>query len=142
MRTSHSLQRYTVNRMRREVVFASMSFSVLAAAIVPSFKADFQDVAKSAGLTDTNIYGGLDRKDYILETTGNGVAILDYDGDGRNDLFIANGTRLNAPEGQNANLPQLYHNEGNGHFKNLAAEAGFKQEGWAQGVCAGDLLRA
>jgi enediyne biosynthesis protein E4 len=124
--------------MRRHAVLASIVLSVFAAGIVPAFKADFQDIAKSAGLTDSNIYGGLDRKDYILETTGNGVAIFDYDGDGRNDVFIPNGTRLNGSAGQNASLPQLYHNEGNGHFKNVAAQAGFKREGWAQAVCVGD----
>src|SRR5947209_7007646 len=103
--------------MRREVVLASLAVSLLAAGIVSTFRAEFQDVAKSAGLTGMNVYGGQDRKDYILETTGNGVAIFDYDGDGRNDLFIANGTRLNGPAGQNVNLPHFYHNEGNGRFK-------------------------
>src|SRR5438270_12559789 len=118
--------------MRRQAVLASIALSALAAGIVPTFKAEFHDVAKSAGLTDSNIYGGLNRKDYILETTGNGVAIFDYDGDGRNDVFIPNGTRLNGSAGQNAYLPQLYHNEADGHFKNVATQAGFKREGWAQ----------
>jgi enediyne biosynthesis protein E4 len=98
---------------------------------------DFQDVAPSFGFTDRNVYGGLTRKDYILETTGNGIAIFDYDGDGRNDVFIANGTRLDGSP-KAVNLPQLYHNEGNGHFRNVAAQAGFSREGWAQGVCVGD----
>src|SRR5437667_12888395 len=124
--------------MKREAVLASIALSALAVGLVPTFKAEFHDIAKPAGLTDTNVYGGLNQKDYILETTGNGVAIFDYDGDGRNDVFIANGTRLNGPTGRNVNLPQLYQNEGNGHFKNVAAQAGFKQEGWAQGVCVGD----
>ena len=126
------------NRMRRQVVSASIPISVLVAAIVATLKPDFHDIAKSAGLTYANVYGGIDRKDYILETTGNGVAIFDYDGDGRNDVFIANGTRLDGSQKQGSSLPQLYHNEGHGHFKNLAATAGFKQEGWAQGVCVGD----
>src|SRR5690348_5485038 len=126
--------------MRRGAVLASIAASVLAASTVPAFKAEFQDIAKSAGLTGTNVYGGMDRKDYILETTGNGIAILDYDGDGRNDVFIANGTRLNGPtQPNNINLPQLYHNEGNGHFRNVGAQAAFTREGWAQGVCAGDF---
>ncbi|MGI8959117.1 MAG: CRTAC1 family protein [Bryobacteraceae bacterium] len=125
--------------MGRKAAFASMTLPVLAAAIIPTFKADLQDLAKSAGLTSPNVYGGVQRKDYILETTGNGVAIIDYDGDGRNDIFIANGTRLNGRVAQNEDLPQLYHNEGNGHFKNVALQAGFKQQGWAQGVCAGDF---
>ncbi|MBV9227574.1 MAG: CRTAC1 family protein [Acidobacteriaceae bacterium] len=100
--------------------------------------ADFCDVANSFGITDKNTYGGLTRKDYILETTGNGVVIFDYDNDGRNDVFIANGTRLDSA-GKPAALPQLYHNEGNGHFKNVGLQAGFSREGWAQGVCAGDF---
>lgn len=124
--------------MRRIGVFASIALCVLASLAVPAFKADFHDLAKLSGLTNPNVYGGLNRKDYILETTGNGVAIFDYDGDGRNDVFIANGTRLNSSTGQGATLPQLYHNEGNGRFKNVAAQAGFSRNGWAQGVCVGD----
>ncbi len=79
---------------------------------------------------------GCERKDYILETTGNGAAIFDYDGDGRNDIFIANGTRFDRTG--HTSLPQLYHNEGNGHFKNVGLQAGFSRQGWAQGVCIGD----
>jgi len=109
----------------------------LAAGAVPAFKVDFHDVAAVSGLTATNVYGGLARKDFILETTGNGVAIFDYDGDGRNDIFLANGTRLQGGAPADS-LPQLYHNEGNGRFRNVAAQAGFKRAGWAQGVCVGD----
>jgi len=94
-------------------------------------------MAEASGLTEKNVYGGVTRKDYILETTGNGAAIFDYDGDGSNDIFIANGTRFDHA-GNSSNLPQLYHNEGNGHFKNVGAQAGFSREGWAQGVCIGD----
>jgi enediyne biosynthesis protein E4 len=123
--------------MRRHRVVACLTFSSLIAAGVPLFQADFRDVAASAGLTAENVYGGVERKDYILETTGNGVAIFDYDGDGRSDVFIANGTRLKA-SGNASGSPQLYHNEGNGRFKNVAVQAGFRQPGWAEGVCVGD----
>ncbi|HEX3682671.1 MAG TPA: CRTAC1 family protein [Bryobacteraceae bacterium] len=124
--------------MKCHAALAGFAMTALAAALAPIFKADFHDIAISSGLTATNVYGGLDRKDYILETTGNGVAIFDYDGDGRNDIFIANGTRLNASAASGKDLPQLYRNEGNGHFENVAVQAGFKQAGWAQGVCVGD----
>src|SRR5690349_13107446 len=40
---------------------------------------DFRDVAADAGLTTPNVSGGRDAKRYILETTGSGVAIFDYD---------------------------------------------------------------
>ena len=124
--------------MKCHAALAGFAMTALAAVVAPVFKADFHDIAISSGLSAANVYGGLDRKDYILETTGNGVAIFDYDGDGRNDIFIANGTRLNASAAAGKDLPQLYHNEGNGHFKNVAAQAGFKRAGWAQGVCVGD----
>ncbi|MBV9760832.1 MAG: CRTAC1 family protein [Acidobacteriaceae bacterium] len=121
--------------MRRSAVVACLTLTI-AAATLPAFKADFHDLAASSGLTAPNVYGGLARKDYILETTGNGVAIFDYDNDGRNDIFIANGTRLNSSP--NTPLSQLYHNEGNGRFRNVAAQAGLTHSGWAQGVCVGD----
>src|SRR5947209_1243087 len=54
--------------------------------------ADFEDVAEKAGLTMMNIFGGVDTKKYIIETTGTGVAIFDYDNDGWPDIFIVNGT--------------------------------------------------
>ena len=42
----------------------------------------FTDVAVRAGLRETVVYGGLDRKRFILETNGSGVALIDYDNDG------------------------------------------------------------
>jgi hypothetical protein len=99
---------------------------------------DFRDIAPQSGLTVKNTFGGLDHKRYILETTGNGVAIFDYDGDGREDIFIANGTRLET-YAASAPGPQLYHNLGNGKFIDVAATAGLSAKGWGQGVCAGDF---
>ena len=111
--------------------------AALAVAAVPLFHVDFRDIAAACGLSKSNIYGGLASKAYILETTGNGAAIFDFDGDGRNDVLIANGTRLDFSS-KEASLPQLYHNDGNGHFTDVSAKAGFTQTGWSQGVCAGD----
>ena len=56
--------------------------------------ANFTDVAEKAGLTMQDIFGGIDTKKYIIETTGTGVAIFDYDNDGWPDIFLVNGTRL------------------------------------------------
>ena len=96
------------------------------------------DIAAESGLTRSNTSGGSEKKDYILETTGNGVAILDYDGDGLNDIFIVNGTTL-AGQGQGPpRTSQLYHNEGHGKFTEVSRDAGFTLEGWGQGVCVGD----
>jgi hypothetical protein len=117
---------------------ASLILAAFALAIPQPMRLSFRDVAATAGLTGTNVYGGVHNKDYILETTGNGAAIFDYNGDGRNDIFIANGSRLNADKtGDHPHL-QLYHNEGNRRFAEVALKAGLTAEGWAQGVCVGD----
>jgi hypothetical protein len=57
------------------------------------FAAHFTDVAASAGLLAPVIYGGVDRKDYILEADGCGCAFFDYDNDGWMDIFLLTGTR-------------------------------------------------
>src|SRR5260370_13403378 len=56
--------------------------------------ANFIDIADKAGLTAVNVFGGVDTKKYIIETTGTGVAIFDSDNDGWPDIFVWNGTTL------------------------------------------------
>ena len=122
--------------MRVVLIFGALCAVALGlAASQPEAKFNFIDIGAQAGLTVPNIAGGVDRKDYILETTGNGAVIFDYDGDGANDIFIANGSTL---DGKSA-PSQLYHNDGHGHFTDVAAQAGLDRTGWAQGACAGDI---
>ncbi|MGA2590943.1 MAG: CRTAC1 family protein [Bryobacteraceae bacterium] len=118
-----------------------LCLAALAAALLlvggPLAEVHFVDVAKSSGLDIPNTFGGVEKKNYILETTGTGVAIFDFDGDGRNDIFIVNGTTLDRA-GQAPVTSQLYHNDGNGHFTEMARQAGITHEGWGQGVCVAD----
>src|SRR3954462_11493399 len=105
----------------------------IAGARIPVFVADFRDIAPVAGLTAANVYGGLTNKDFILETTGNGVAILDYDGDGRNDVFLVNGTRFANSSSTPDSHSTLFHNQGAGYLKDVTAASGITQTGWGQG---------
>ena len=96
----------------------------------------FTDVAASAGLIHRTVFGGVDRNTYILETTGTGVAFLDYDNDGQLDLLFANGTTLS---GANESVRcHLYHGNGDGTFVDVTDKAGVGRSGWGQGVAAGD----
>src|SRR5579863_8010135 len=54
----------------------------------------FVDVAKEAGLTLTNVWGGIEHKSYIIEAKGSGLAFFDYDMDGWLDVYLTNGLRL------------------------------------------------
>jgi len=104
----------------------------------PGMKApvvDFRDVAAQAGLTAEVISGEIDQT-YIVENTGTGVAIFDYDNDGLPDIFLLQGDRLH-----NAGAPltpHLYHNLGGLRFEDVTRKAGIGHLGWSQGVCAGD----
>jgi len=100
--------------------------------------ANFTDVAEKAGLTMTTVFGGKDSKKYIIETTGTGVAIFDYDNDGWPDIFLVNGTTLEGFPAATAPTNHLYRNNHNGTFTDVTAKAGLMATGWGQGVCAGD----
>ena len=99
---------------------------------------NFIDVADKAGLTATNVFGGVDTKKYIIETTGTGVAIFDYDNDGWPDIFIVNGTTLEGFPADQAPTNHLYRNNHDGTFTDVTAKAGLLATGWGQGVCVGD----
>src|SRR5215471_4885460 len=100
--------------------------------------AHFTDIAEKAGLTMTTVFGGVDSKKYIIETTGTGVAIFDYDNDGWPDIFMVNGTTLGAAVGAAAPTNHLYHNNHDGTFTDVTEKAGLVHSGWGQGVCVGD----
>jgi hypothetical protein len=85
-------------------------------------------------------------KKYLLETMGSGVAVFDYDNDGRLDIFFANGARIDDPMPKGA-IPQkdgpeywnrLYHQKPDGTFEDVTANAGLAGNGFSTGVAVGD----
>jgi enediyne biosynthesis protein E4 len=100
----------------------------------------FMDIAEKAGLTTWHHTMGTPQKNYILETTGSGVALLDYDNDGWLDIYIVNGSTFDALTGK-AEPPHaaLFHNNHDGTFTNVAETAGVTNDRWGFGVAVGDF---
>jgi len=85
-------------------------------------------------------------KKYLLETMGSGVAVFDYDNDGRLDIFFANGAPLTDPTPKGT-IPKkdgpkywnrLYHQKPDGTFEDVTEHAGLAGIGYSTGVAVGD----
>src|SRR5579864_5566126 len=85
-------------------------------------------------------------KKYLLETMGAGVALFDYDNDGRLDIYFVNGAPLSDPTPKGA-IPQktgaeywnrLYHQKPDGTFEDVTEKAGLQGAGYGMGVAVGD----
>ncbi len=99
----------------------------------------FENIAGKAGIRVLNANGDAASKHYIIEATGSGVAVFDYDNDGWPDIFLVNGELL---PGQNRKgappVSHLFHNNHNGTFTDVTAQSGLGDTGWGQGACVGD----
>jgi hypothetical protein len=127
------------------VATSFVACALMSAAEAPLWPVRFVDVAAKAGLTHPSVYGGLERKRFIIETNGAGVAWLDYDDDGKLDALVLSGTRLHDQTRKDAAWPvgqapsnRLYRNRGDGSFAEVTERAGLRRTGWASSVCAGD----
>src|ERR1700678_2512962 len=96
------------------------------------FLSHFTDVAAAAGLTAPLISGGIDRKNYIFETNGCGIAFFDYDNDGWLNIFVLCGTRMG--EAIPGATNRLYKNNRDGTFADVTVKAGLQRSGWAGGL--------
>jgi hypothetical protein len=113
--------------------------------VPPKDVALFVDVTAAKGLNFRYQSSHTSRK-YLLETMGAGVALFDYDNDGRLDIFLVNGAPLADPTPKGA-IPQktgpqywnrLYHQKPDGTFEDTTEKAGLQGQGYGMGVAVGD----
>ena len=99
----------------------------------------FHDVTDQAGL-DFVLVSGSPSKKYILESMSGGVGLIDYDGDGWLDIYLVNGSTLEAE--RSGNRPyrnSLFRNNRDGSFTDVALQAGVGDRRWGMGVCVADV---
>ncbi len=99
----------------------------------------FEDVTMQTALKDFLHKSGTPQKDYIVDTPSGGVAIFDYDNDGRPDIYLINGCTREALAGhEKPPKSALYHNLGNWKWEDVTDKAGVANERWGFGVAVGD----
>jgi enediyne biosynthesis protein E4 len=87
----------------------------------------------------TRTHGGGPTKDHILESAGNGIALFDYDGDGRLDVYLVTAAELTPGRQRVPHRNALYRNLGQWRFEDVSKRAGVDAAGWGSGACAGDF---
>jgi enediyne biosynthesis protein E4 len=107
--------------------------------------AKFKDATSALGINFEYIASHTSKK-YLIETMGSGVALFDYDNDGRLDIFVVNGASLSDPTPKGT-IPQkagpkdwnrLYHQKSDGTFEDVTEKAGLQGVGYGMGVAVGD----
>jgi len=105
----------------------------------PNAPVVFEDVTDKTALANFRHRSGEAAKDYIFETTSGGVAIFDYDGDGKPDIYLVNGSTAAAMRGkEKAPRAALYRNLGNWKFEDVTEKAGVANERFGFSVAVGD----
>ena len=98
-----------------------------------------ENVTTQTAIKDFQCVAGAKDKEYIIEATACTVAILDFDNDGKSDIFLLNGSSINAELGkEKAPKSALYRNLGNWKFEDVTEKAGVSNERWGMGVAVGD----
>src|SRR5882724_616013 len=124
------------------IVLSAISILLFSAhAVEPSVdrKTIFTDITQEAGIAWRH-FGGESPDRFLIETMGGGVAFLDFDTDGRQDIFFVNGGET--PHGKSP-VPvrnALYRNLGDGKFEEVAAKAGVDRlDFYGMGIAVGDF---
>lgn len=96
------------------------------------------DIREGSGVDFVHV-SGLDRRKLYPTGFGSGVAILDFDRDGRLDLYFATCTTLPITPSTSAPTNRLYRNLGGGRFEDATARSGLGFAGFCHGIIAGDI---
>jgi enediyne biosynthesis protein E4 len=135
--------RYHDELKRSGQVFCVLCAFFLTASETPG---NFVDITSRSGLRFQHVASHTSKK-YLPETMGSGVALFDYDNDGRLDIFLVNGAPLTDPTPKGA-IPQkrgpadwnrLFHQKSDGTFEDVTEKAGLAGVGYGMGVAVGDF---
>ena len=99
----------------------------------------FEDITKKAGLSNWIHKMGSPKKDFIVETNGSGVCLIDYNNDGWLDIYLVNGATFDSLDGKEPPPHSaLFRNNHDGTFTDVSKEAGVENDRWGYGCSVAD----
>ena len=101
----------------------------------PASPVTFEPAARLPSRT----FAGGPTKDHILESAGNGVALFDYDGDGRLDIYLVTAAQLTPERKPIPRRNALYRNLGGWKFEDVSQQARVDAAHWGSGACVADV---
>jgi hypothetical protein len=120
-------------------VYDEQKRPITAGGFVDQGPAIFEDITKQAGLSGWRHKMGAPEKNFIVETNGSGVCLLDYDNDGWLDIYLVNGATFNSLDGKEESPhAALFHNNHDGTFTEVTQEAGVANDRWGYGCSVAD----
>ena len=119
-----------------DVGSSSLGLPELKGVTVPRVR--FTDVTARAGIRFSHTNGSFGKK-LLPETMGGGVAFLDYDNDGKQDVLFVNSCYWPGHEGKEKPTLKLYRNKGDGTFEDVTVKAGLDVTLYGMGVAVGDF---
>ena len=120
-------------------VYDELKRPITAGGFVDKGPVVFEDVTKAAGLSGWSHKMGVPQKQFIVETNGSGVALIDYDNSGWLSIYLVNGSTFDALDGkEEPPHAALFRNNHDGTFTDVAAKAGVTNDRWGYGVSVAD----
>ncbi len=112
---------------------------ITAGGFVDSGPIVFQDITAQAGLSGWIHKMGVPQKNFIIETNGSGVCLVDYDNDGWLDIYLVNGSTFDALDGkEEPPHAALFRNNHDGTFTDVTQKAGLANDRWGYGCSVAD----
>jgi len=120
-------------------IYDSQNRPITAGGFVDKGPVIFEDVAKQAGLGSWRHKMGAPEKDFLVETNGSGVCLIDFDNDGWLDIYLVNGATFDSLDGkEEPPHAALFHNNHDGTFTEVAQKAGVANDRWGYGCSVAD----
>jgi len=120
-------------------VYDAQRRPITAGGFVDSGPVIFEDITKKAGLSGWTHKMGVPEKNFIVETNGSGVCLIDYDNDGWPDIYLVNGATFDSLDGKEESPhAALFHNNHDGTFTDVTEKAGVANDRWGYGCSVAD----